>query len=119
MAIPFSQPQTFTRYTAGQYVSGEYQAGNELTITARCSIQPYRDGERRLTPREGGRWLDGFISIDSENELKTEDNDTQTLGDRVVYNGQTFEVMDVNYWPHISNISHYECYGQRIDDNTN
>ena len=117
MSVPFATAQDFTRYAAGSYVGGTYSAGSTSTVSVVCSIQPYRDQANALQVREGGRWRDGLISIDSESELKTDNS--LAYGDRVVYNGDTYEVMTVNEWDHLAPISHWECYAQRIDPNTN
>lgn len=117
MSVPFASPESFTRYSGGGYTSGVYSAGSTSTVSVNCSIQPYRDNGEGIVPREGGRWLDGLISIDAEAQLYTDNG--QNYGDRVTYNGATFEVFAVNEWDHLASISHWECYAQRIDPNTN
>lgn len=109
--VPFAQAHTFTRAAAGSYVNGTYVPGASTSFTAMCSIQPVSEQEVDITPREGGRWLDGLVSVDSETEVRE--------SDRTTYNGALFEVIRVSDWPHLPNIAHYEAIAQRINGNTN
>ena len=116
--VPFSTLKTGTRYAGGAYVNGTYAAGATSTFTARISVQ----GEKRsgsidmFKPREGGRWLDGFVILYSDTELQP-GTDT-AIGDRLTHEGVLYEVTGCNLWDHIPRISHYECFAQRVANNT-
>lgn len=118
--VPFSSPQTFKRFNPGTYHDGELMPMTHYEVTVNCCIQPFARGRgdqaEIIVPREGGRWVNGFIAIDSEEELKTDS--TLTWGDQVVYQGAIYEVIQANNWPFLS-VAHWECYAQRIDPNTN
>ena len=86
--VPFSTIKTITRYASGAYVK----------------------------PREGGRWLDGMVVLYSDTELQP-GTDT-AIGDRLTHEGVLYEVTGCNLWDHIPRISHYECYAQRVANNT-
>lgn len=120
MKVPFSLPETVTRFNTGtRDDKGRYTEGAETNPVINMSIQPLISisaGDQIILDRLGIRSVDGLIRMYSEGELFTESKANVSTADRVTWNGQVYEVKSVQRWPNPQ--PHYRCIGALADEKT-
>lgn len=101
------------RFAAGTWTAGKYTPGatTDLTVTD-ASIQP-ASGKVLQRLDEGDRTRD-VRTLRSRTEFRPVDQNTDTLADHVIFQGETFEVNMV--LPHISILNYYEVTIIKIDE---
>ena len=113
MKTIFRKPRTVKRTTQGGYVDGYWVDGEETEqFTARMSVQPLRGFEFEALP-EGRRGRQSVRLYSSKRLKPILDNDG--TADRVVINGEEFEVYSTEPWQNGVQ-SHYKSIAQLIVD---
>lgn len=87
----FPMKYTLIRTSAGGYVNGDYVPGIEQSSLVDFDIQPIISDETQSLD-EGRREI-GRIKIYSDIDLITNEEGQNTIADRVVYEGKTYEVI--------------------------
>ena len=112
-------PELFDTYSvkrraAGGYSSGDFVTGAESTVTIKASIHP-ADGEELLNLPEGMRTRAGIV-VHTKTQLITVNDETQRDPDRIVYQGEDWEVMRIEQYT-TKTLPHYEALALRIERN--
>lgn len=112
-------PRFFTdivrkRRIAGTYVAGEWVEGSlEADQTFKMSVQP-ATGRDLLRLPEGLRTRDVVKIFCGLGELRTADERTNLVADRIVYLGEEYEVVAVEAWS-MAQMPHVEAMAVRVD----
>lgn len=103
---------TRKRYTAGSYVDGRWAAGGSDAATIIASVQPVRSQAELLLLPEAARTR-GSVKIYTEDSIRTADESTQTPADRIVWDGEEWEVHVVDTW--VYGIAHSRAIAVRVE----
>lgn len=120
MSVNFSDSITITRTAKGSYISGEYTAGAQTTVTVNGNIQSESvstGADLDLIARSNGRYTDGTICIRCNEQLYTDDSDGAYDADRLDWQGKAYEVIKASYRGTIAELAHWKCFAQAIDPN--
>lgn len=117
---PFTARVTFTRKRrdGGAYVDGRYTGETTTDEDFIGSIQPptSRRGHDFLQELpEAQRTRDVIVVYTDFNVLRTANEGSNTLADRVLFNGKTFEVQRINTWA-TQVLTHDQAYCVRLDN---
>lgn len=108
-----------TRYAAGAMdgTSGMWVEGSSSTVNLVAEVQTVKGKElERLQQGEKNR---EFKRLLSSTELKTADRNTKTSADRVVIEGNTFEIKESAYHDdkvEPKELDHWTMYAVRLDN---
>ena len=108
-----TQPLGDTETASGGYVDGDYQDGATTTFTAVISLQPIT-GQELVLLKEGNRskrYLRGYTST----RLFTETESSASNADRIEYDSQIFEVLEVEKWTPMD-LNHYSVLLAQVND---
>lgn len=119
MGVNFTNSITVTRRGSGSYdTDGNWTEGDSDEITISGNVQALNPGsqsDREMINALGTQFLDGYIKIYSDDELKTADK-AGTRPDIVSWNGNTYEVKSVQYrWM----LQYYKAVACLIDEKPN
>lgn len=96
----FGTTITRKRFDGGEYIDGEWVEGvPTLTENIVASVQPASGDETE--PYSEGYRRGSIYKFYTEEDFRTSSKNNQVIADHVIYNGRTWEVMDVgvHYWP--------------------
>lgn len=102
---------TLIRYAAGAYTNGRWAAGTATQSTIVASVQPATSDDL-LRLDEGFRTAGGCV-VYSQAELRTANEATGRSADRIVWNGENWEVQKVD--GHGLGIIHYRAICTRVE----
>lgn len=113
----FRKPYTITRYAPGQYVDGDWQDGENTTLTVLASVQPLNMKEVDALPE--GKRNSAAIKIYSDTELQPAEQATAdreaVSADRISYLGSQWEITACT--PHQAGvIPHYKSYAVKLTE---
>jgi len=107
---------TFTRKrrAGGSYVDGRWVDGAaEPDVDLVASVQPV-SGRDLLRLPEGLRTRD-TIAVITNGELRTANETAGLQADRLVVGGEEWEIVALDDWTTIPQLSHRDCLAQRAD----
>lgn len=110
-----AQPITLQRFTAGVGADRRGTLTLESETTIMASVQPLTDRQRQALPELLRQSVDKRLYTRSE--VRTVDQLNGTPGDRIVIDGEVFEVVAVKRWPQL--LAHYEVDIQRAKEPDN
>lgn len=103
---------TVKRYAAGSWVDGVWTAGSQSTLTIKGSTQPARPDELVNLPE--AQRTRAAKKVYSEALLRTADETNLIQADRVVVDGEDWEIQQVD--THFENtLAHYKSIAVRLD----
>ena len=108
----FNEQITVRRFRAGGYVGGRHRGGAEREFTLSASVQPMTAFEN--VQEFGGRRVDGDYVVFTKEPLMTTNEIEKTRADRIVWQGQEYEVKLVQDWQNLR-LRHYESIVKRVD----
>lgn len=110
-----SQPVTRQRFAAGAVsAAGRWTEGATTSTTILASVQPATGRQLQRLP-EGLRERVELMAF-TETELRTADQATGLSADRIVVDGETYQVAHVRHWPTFGPLPHYEAALERFDE---
>lgn len=92
----FRKPVVIKRRSAGAYVNGFFQPGDETTITIQASVQPAGSREVQLLPE--GRRDAGAFSLFTDAALQVAQEGTGKNNDIALLEGAEYEIMAEMPW---------------------
>ncbi len=106
---------TVTRYRrgAGSYVAGEWVDGTLTTSSLTASVQP-AGGQDLLRLPESLRTRDAVKVFVGPGELRTADERTGLAADRILHEGEEYEVVGVEEFT-ATQMPHVEAMAVRVD----
>lgn len=115
MSIPFQRDETITRTDPGSRVRGEWVNGATSTLTIKATVLPEKNAE--IIAQLGGTNLNGVITIRTETALRTADEITGAIGDKLTFEGRVYEVQTIDRYRDV--IPHYKAWATLTDDKEN
>lgn len=102
---------TMRRYAAGTYTNGRWVPGAVTEIPIVASVQPAKSDELLRLP-EGMR-TKGVVKAYTDSELQPGDEGQRSQPDRIVWDGEEWEVQVVDR--HQLGIAHYKAICVRVE----
>ena len=113
----FRSPITLKRPSTGNYVNGRWVEGSYTNSTITASIQPLNGKEMQSLPE--ARRLSESFKMYTETQIRTvEEAGSDQNADRVIFDGNEYEVHQVKPWQNNSNffiVNHYKYLINRIN----
>ena len=103
----------FTRFAAGSFVAGQYEAGAATPFTLRAHVMP-PDDEVLRDLEEGERARRPLLVV-TKDELRTANEEAATAADRMTYQGDVFEAVRVQRFGSPL-LPHYETIFLRLEN---
>lgn len=108
-----------TRKGSGYYQGGRWVEGTPESISIRCNIQPYQQGDKSFILPEGIEAEDVRV-VYTRTPLKTSSQHEETEADTTIIDGLTYVCKSVRDWSQNGmKLSHYEAFFVRQDLDTN
>lgn len=111
---PFRKPHNVTYQLPGQYVSGEWVAGEEQSSTIYCSVQPAKLGEDVLSLPEGRRISD-YRRFYSDVLLPIPEDQEGQQPSLIYVGPDKYQIKERNPWQN-GIINHYKYIAVRVMD---
>lgn len=102
----YQEKITIKRFEVGEYVDGSYVDGTESEFDMLAVITPMGLRELQLLPE--GQNDQQWINIYSEVELQTGVEKLGVRADRILWNGDEFEVLKTSKRNQIQSLSHFK-----------
>jgi len=111
--MSFRQPRVGTRTDPGTLLKGQYTEGFTSVINFEASLQPLAGDELETLP-EGLREK-GAYRLYTDFALRAENQQAETIGDKVTLFGKEYLVVFVEPWQN-NVIPHYKAIVSEADD---
>jgi hypothetical protein len=95
----FNRDEDIIRSVSKGYLNEyeEFVAGQTTLIPIKCNIQPYREGTNSFITEAGVRTMDVII-VYTPSTLQASDEDTDIVGDQLMYKGRSYFCKDLEQW---------------------
>ena len=111
--IPFAKPTVFKRRKPPKLEKGIMVESDEVQeIRGQANIQPMSIEEIKALPE--GKDFNEQIHIFTDTAIQAAGKDSSSLGDYVIYRGQTFQIYTVLEWDEPQ--PHFEAYASLVDE---
>lgn len=110
----FRQSLIVKRFTGESYVKGRLVDGTETQISIKASVQPATGRDTKLLP-ENRREVEHY-KIYTDTELFTAEKGSSQSPDRVVYEGNDYEVLKLGRWQN-GIINHFKYMISKVVSN--
>lgn len=106
---------TRRRRAAGAYVAGNWVDGTSSDASIVASVQPA--SHRDLLRLPEGLRTRSTVAVITDDDLRTANETAKLAADRIVYQGEDWEVVSVDAWEMgaVDQLGHKDCLAQRVD----